>query len=124
MEQIIKSCKNKGSRKCARTKKEEDKVPLIATKDGTKDEADRQHVAHLPILSNKEEIIEGVHNRVRGAVIGIVLKTADATNNKDIDDIEVHKLLRCGLDAAKCPAAVAACNKYVTLIYTKRKAKY
>ena len=43
-------------------KKEEDKEPFIATKDDSKDEADRQHVARLATICNNEGIIEGVCN--------------------------------------------------------------
>ena len=41
---------------------EEDKEPLILTKDNAKGEAGRQNVARLTTTGNKERIIEGVRN--------------------------------------------------------------
>ena len=52
------------------------------------------------------------------AITNIVLKTADATNDKKVDDIKIYKLLKCVLDAAKHPVAVAARNKCVALTST------
>ena len=115
---VIRSSKAKAAKKYAETKKEEDKEPLIATRDDAKDEADRQNVARLATIGNKEGIIEGVRNRVGGAITDIVLKTADATDDKNVDDIEIHKLLKCVLDAAERPAAAAARDEYVALTST------
>ena len=100
---VLKASKAKAAKKYAETKKEEDKAPLIATRDDAKDEADRQNVARLATIGNKEGTIEGVHNRVGGAITDIVLKTADATDDKNVDDIEIHNLLKYVLDAAERP---------------------
>ena len=81
---LLKDAKTKAAKKYAETKKEENKAPLITTRDDAKDEADRQTFARLTTICNKEGI-EWVHNRVGGAITGIILKTADATDDKHVD---------------------------------------
>ena len=87
---MLKASKAKAAKKYA---EDEDKAPLIAARDDAKDEADRQNVACLATIGNKEGIIEGVRNRVGGAITDIVLKTADATDDKNVDDIDIHSEL-------------------------------
>ena len=70
---MLKAAKTKAVERYARIKKEEDKELLIATKDDANDKADRQHVARLATIGNKEGIIEGVRNQVGGAITDIVL---------------------------------------------------
>ena len=104
----MKDIKSKGSKEVCRNEKGRGQNNLIATRDDAKDEANRQHVVRIATIGNKEGIIEGVHNRVGGAITDIVLKTADATNDKNVDNIEIHKLIKYFLDAAERPEAVAA----------------
>ena len=59
-----------------------------------------------------------MRNRVGGAITDIVLKTVGATYDKNVDNVEIHKLLKCVLDAAERPAAVATRGKYAALTST------
>ena len=53
-----------------------------------------------------------------GAITDIVLKATDTTNNKNVDDIKIHKLSKRVLDAAGRPAVVAARTEHVALTST------
>ena len=82
LSEVLKASKIKAAKKYVEIRKDKDKAPLIATRDNAKDKANPQNEARLTIIGNKERIIEGVHNRVGGAITNVVLKTTHATNNK------------------------------------------
>ena len=66
---VLRASKTKAAKKYAETKKEEDKTPLITTRDDAREEADRQNVARLATIGVKEGIIKGVRNRVGGGAL-------------------------------------------------------
>ena len=63
---VLKALEMKAAKKYAKTKNDEDKTPLIATRDNAKDWANRHNVACLVSIGNKERLIE----RVRATKFG------------------------------------------------------
>lgn len=94
-------------------------APEITSNTDAQEEADRQNTARLAAIGVKEAIAAGITAIVGDHITNPILRTADGTDFKTVDEYELHQLLTAIKEGAERPSAAAIREMMVTVIATE-----
>ena len=77
--------------------------PLIQTRADAMDAADRYNIEVQAVIGAKEGAIEAITQKVGANVTDVILRTADGTDYKSVDDVQIQDLTNAVLQAATRP---------------------
>jgi hypothetical protein len=78
-------------------------LPTITACANVQDEADRINQINQAVIGTKEGATEAITDKVGSDITEAVLRTADSTNYRSIDDYELHELITAALQGADHP---------------------
>ena len=93
-------------------------TPDIDTNPDAQDEADRQNMFLLAVMGAKEGVAAGVATIVGKAITDPVLRTADSTTLKHVDQFHLHELMKVVIEGADRPATGDVRGKYGSIVAT------
>ncbi len=84
-------------------KRAEDVKPTITKREDAKREAKRQNITNKTIVGTKEGVIEILKLLVGGDILNTVIKTANASRDKSINNYILHGIFQLAYDNAVLP---------------------
>jgi hypothetical protein len=75
-------------------------TPTITSRSEAQEEADRLNVINQSVISTKEGVVEAVTNLVGSDITDAVLRTANGSNHKSIDDYMLFAVMAAAIDGA------------------------
>ena len=78
-------------------------LPTITTRADAQDEADRINQINQAVIGAKEGTTEAITDKVGSDITDAVLRTADGTDYRSIDDYELHELVTAAIQGADRP---------------------
>ena len=92
--------------------------PDIESNSDAQDEADRQNMYLLAVIGAKEGVAAGIATIVGKAITDPVLRTADASTLKNVDDYSLYDLIKAMVEGADRPATQDVRKKFTGIIAT------
>jgi hypothetical protein len=68
------------------------------------EEADQLNVINQLVISTKEGVVEAITKLVGSNVTNAILRTADGSNHKSINDFTLFELMKSAIDGADRPS--------------------
>ena len=78
-------------------------LPTITARADAQDEADRINMINQAVIGAKEGATEAITKKVGSDITDAVLRTADGTDYRSIDDYELHDLVNAAIQGADRP---------------------
>jgi hypothetical protein len=75
-------------------------LPTITAHADAQDEADRINMVNQAVIGAKEGAMEAITEKVGSDITDAILRTADVTNYRSIDDYELHNLVNAAIQGA------------------------
>jgi hypothetical protein len=79
-------------------------APSMTEQSDAQEEADRINLLNQAVIGAKEGFVKAVTNKVGTDITDSVLKTADGSDYKEVDDYQLEDLLDAVLQGADCPS--------------------
>jgi len=78
-------------------------LPTFTTRTEAQEEADRLNVINQSKIVTKEDVVEAVSKLVGSDITDAILRTADGSNFKSIDDYTLYKVMKVAIHGADRP---------------------
>ena len=78
-------------------------LPTFTTRTEAQEEADQLNVINQSVIGAKEGVVEAVSKLVGSDITDAILRTADGSDFKSIDDYTLYKVLKVAIDGADRP---------------------
>jgi hypothetical protein len=78
-------------------------LPTFTTRTEAQEEADRLNVINQSVIGAKEGVVEAVSKLVGSAITDAILRTADGSDFKSIDDYTLYEVMKVAIDGANQP---------------------
>jgi hypothetical protein len=78
-------------------------LPTFTTRTEAQEEADRLNVINQSVIGTKEGIVEAVSKPVGSDITDAILRTADGSDFKSIDDYTLYEVMKVAIDGADRP---------------------
>ncbi len=79
-------------------------LPILTTQAEAQEEADRLNVINLLVIGAKEGDAEAIMKLVGSNITDAILRTADGSNHKSIDNFTLFKVMQVAIDGANHPS--------------------
>jgi hypothetical protein len=99
---VFKSAKKRADELAATTGKTV--LPTFTTQMEAQEEAKRLNVINQSVIDAKEGVVEAVSKLVGSNIPNTVLRTANGSNHKSIDNFTLYKVMKVGIDGADRPS--------------------
>jgi hypothetical protein len=99
---VLKSTKKRAEELAAMTDKTV--LPIFTTQTEAQEEADGLNVINQSVIGAKEGIVEAVSKLVNSDITDAVLRTANGSNHKSIDDFTLYDVMKVVTDRANRPS--------------------
>jgi hypothetical protein len=76
---------------------------IIMTREEAKREAERQNIANQTIVGTKVGLVDVLKRLIGGAILDTVIKIANGSRDKSIDDYKLHEVFQLAFDNAVRP---------------------
>ena len=91
-------------------------TPTISTRSDAQEEADRINLLNQAVIGAKEGAAEAITNKVGSDITDTVLKTADGSDFKGVDDYQLEDLLTAVLQGADRPSTTDILEQFMGII--------
>ncbi len=91
-------------------------IPTITSRSETQEEADHLNVINQSVISAKDGIVEAVMKLVGSDITDAVLRTADSSNHKSIDDYTLFAVMAAAIDGADQPSTTNVLEQLMDVI--------
>jgi hypothetical protein len=98
---VLKSAKKRADKLSTTTGKTI--LPTFTTRTEAQEEADRLNVINQSVIGAKEGVVEAVSKLVGSDITNAILRTADGSDFKSIDDYTLYKVMKVAIDGADRP---------------------
>jgi hypothetical protein len=78
-------------------------LPIFTTRTEAQEEADRLNVINQSVIGAKEGVVEAVLKLVGTDTTNAILRTADGSNHKSIDNFTLYEVMKVAIDGADRP---------------------
>jgi hypothetical protein len=78
-------------------------LPTFTTRTEAQEEADRLNVINQSVIGAKEGVVEAVSKLVGSDITDAILRTADGSDFKSIDDYTLYEVMKVAIDGADRP---------------------
>ena len=95
---VIKKAKNRADKLTASTGKTI--LPSITSRAEAQEEADQLNVINQLVIGAKEGVVEAITKLVGSNVIDTILRTADGSNHKSINNFALFEVMKLAMDSA------------------------
>ena len=75
-------------------------LPIITTKAEAQEEANRLNVINLLVIRAKEGAVEAITKLVGSDITNAILRTANGSNHKSVNDFTLFKVMQVAIDGA------------------------
>ncbi len=75
-------------------------LPTFTTQTEVQEEADRLNVINQSVIGTKEGVVEAVSKLVGSNITNAILRTANGSNHKSIDDFTLYNVMKVAIDRA------------------------
>jgi hypothetical protein len=99
---VLKSAKKRADELAAMTGKTV--LPTFTTRTEAQEKADQLNVINQSVIGAKEGVVETVSKLVSSDITNAVLRTADGSNHKSINNFTLYKVMKVGIDGADRPS--------------------
>ncbi len=79
-------------------------LPVITTQADAQEEANRLNVINQLVIGAKEGTLEAITKLVGSNITNAILRTADGSNHKSVDDYTLFKVMQVAIDGADRPS--------------------
>jgi hypothetical protein len=79
-------------------------LPTFTTQTEAQEETDRLNIINQSVIGAKEGVVEAVSKLVGSDITNAILRTADGSNHKSIDDFTLYKVMKVAIDGADRPS--------------------
>jgi len=79
-------------------------LPTFTTRTEAQEEADRLNVINQSVIGAKEGVVEAISKLVGTDITDAILRTADGSDHKSIDDFTLHEVMKAAIDRADRPS--------------------
>jgi hypothetical protein len=93
---VVKKAKNRAEELTASTRKTI--LPSIESQAEAQEEADRLNVINQSVIGAKEGVVEAITKLVDSNVINAILRTANGSNHKSIDDFTLFEVMKLAIN--------------------------
>ena len=90
--------------------------PSITTRSDAQEEADRINLLNQAVIGAKEGAAEAITNKVGSDITDTILKTADGSDFKGVDDYQLEDLLNAVLQGADRPSTTDILKQFLGII--------
>ena len=101
-ESVLKAAKNRAGE--LSTMPGKTVLPTFTTRTEAQEEADQLNVINQSVIGAKEGVVETVSKLVSSDITNAVLRTADGSNHKSINNFTLYKVMKVGIDGADRPS--------------------
>jgi hypothetical protein len=91
-------------------------TPTITSRSEAQEKADRLNVINQLVIGTKEGIVEAVTKLVGSNITNAVLRTADGSNHKSIDDYTLFTVMAAAIDGADRPSTTNVLEQLLEVI--------
>jgi hypothetical protein len=91
-------------------------TPTITSRSEAQEEADRLNVINQSVISAKEGVVEAVMKLVGSDITNAVLRTANGSNHKSIDDYTLFAVMAAAIDGANQPSTTNVLEQLLEVI--------
>jgi hypothetical protein len=95
---VIKKAKNSADKLTASTGKTV--LPSITSRVEAQEEADQLNVINQLVISTKKGVVEAITKLVGSDVTDAILRTADGSNHKSINDFTLFEVMKLAINGA------------------------
>ena len=78
-------------------------LPTITARTEAQEEADRLNVINQSVIGAKEGVVEVASKLVGSNITDTILRTADGSDHKSIDDFTLYEMIKVAIDGANRP---------------------
>jgi hypothetical protein len=79
-------------------------LPTFTTRTEAQEEADRLNVINQSVIGAKEGVVEAISKLVGTDITDAILRTADGSDHKSIDDFTLYEVMKVAIDGADRPS--------------------
>jgi hypothetical protein len=91
-------------------------TPTITSRSEAQEEADRLNVINQLVISTKEGVVKAVTKLVGSDITDAVLRTADGSNHKSIDDYTLFAVMAAAINGANRPSTTGVLEQLLEVI--------
>ncbi len=91
-------------------------LPTFTTRTEAQKEANRLNVINQLVIGAKEGIVEAVSKLVGSDITDAILRTANGSDHKSIDDFKLYKVMKVAIDGADRPSTNDVLDQLIEVI--------
>ena len=91
--------------------------PVIIKRIEAQEEADRLNVINQSVIGAKEGVTEGVTTKVGSDITDTILRTADGSDYKSVDDYTLYEVMKAAIEGADRPSATDVLEQVIEVIH-------
>jgi hypothetical protein len=99
---VVKEAKNRADKLTASTGKTV--LPAITSQVEAQEEANLLNVVNQSIIGTKEGVVEAITKLVGSNITNAILRTADGSDHKSIDDFTLFEVMKLAIEGANLPS--------------------
>jgi hypothetical protein len=92
-------------------------APIIVKRIEAQEEADRLNVINQSVIGAKEGVTEGVTLKVGSDITDAILRTADGSDHKSVDDYTLYEVMQAAIEGADRPSATDVLEQVMEIIH-------
>jgi hypothetical protein len=92
-------------------------APVFVKRAEAQEEADRLNVINQSVIGAKEGVTEGVTIKVGSDITDSILRTADGSDHKSVDDYTLFEVMTAAIEGADRPSATDVLDQVLEIIH-------
>ncbi len=75
-------------------------LPTFTTRTEAQEKADRLNIINQSVIGTKEGVVKAISKLVGSDITDAILRTADGSDQKSIDDFTLYEVMKVAIDGA------------------------
>ena len=92
-------------------------TPVFTKRTEAQEEADRLNVINQSVIGAKEGVTEGVTLKVGSDITDAILRTADGSDHKSVDEYTLFEVMKAAIEGADRPSATDVLDQVLEIIH-------